>query len=171
MAQQTMRDRPGGGENESRAREPAKGRGSTVGELEDRLARTEELMLTHGRDRAAAAKVAAEYEVHFNTGLRWCRAVRERWQAEALARPGVDREQKKQEHIERFRVILVKALEGKRLRDAVAAAERIAQLDGYLIRVEHSGPNGGAIPLESKSDAELEARLKELEGIVGGSPR
>jgi hypothetical protein len=156
---------PAASENGSRARarghKRGGGRGGTAGEIEERLAATEAAMLVHAKDRDAARVVMAQFPVKHNTAMAYCRRVRERWKAEAEARKGVDREALRQMQLERYHMLLSIALgevqgeEGNgedaegaapnvrrpfSLKQAVAIADRIAQLHGFLTtKVEVSG--------------------------------
>lgn len=181
MARRVSAPEPGDSASRARAtsvRRASKRGGGTVtaAEQEERLAFTEEQMLELLSDRKAARAVVDEYKVHPNTALRYCRMVRERWRAEAGARDGANRTERLQEHRERFATIFRRSLDNESgsLKTAIAAAERLAQLDGFLTnKVEHSGPDGGPIPFKAEDlpDDKLDARIRELEAKLGGASR
>lgn len=147
------------------------GNGVTAAEAESRLADTESAMLRHAKDRDAAREVQRLHSVRYNTAMMWCRKVRERWKAEAEARPVGDRESERHEQIERYTDLYRRALEGGSLKVAVAAADRIAQLRGFLTnKVEVTGKDGGPLEfLQKMSDAQLEDIVRRArEGASGG---
>lgn len=81
-----------------------------------------------------------------------------------------------QELIEFWRLVAfgtLKDIEAKlgvapKLKDRIACAGALAdRLHGRPLQaVEHSGPNGGAIPYRGLADEELDARLRELQRQV-----
>lgn len=168
----------GASKNASRARDgepPAGSRGgrdTTAGDVEQRLLDTEEAMLRLLSDRKAAREMVSQHRVHYQTALKWCRMVRERWKADADARVGTDREVLRQQHIQRIAKIADDAdgPDGS-LKVRLAAAERLAQLDGFLTnKVEVTGKDGGPLEvLQKMSDAQLEEIVRRsAQGGAGG---
>jgi len=133
---------------------------ATKAEFEARLDRTEEIMLTGRSDGAAARELARECGVTTRQGLAYVARVRGRWREAAAAR-GVDPAEKYGEHRERFAFLFRTALETNQLRVAATAAERLAQLDGFL--------SGKAPPVGSAGISEDSEVAALLRGAIAAS--
>lgn len=98
----------------------------------ERLDATEMAMLRHLSDRGAAGEMMARYGVRRCTAQRWCLEVRRRWQTEAGRRLTTARAELLGEHRARLARIFCRAVAVHDYATALAAALRMAQLDGFL---------------------------------------
>lgn len=117
---------------------PSRARGGgriPASEIAKRLRDTEHIILLAGTDRRAAVSVAEKFGLSLAQAMEYCRRVRDAWRRDASEfweRYGRDPIEVREEHRQRFAMLFARALTDKNLKAALAAAERMGQLDGMF---------------------------------------
>lgn len=132
-----------------------------------RVDKAQEMLLLGATNRQVENHLIGRFDVSRRQARRYVDKVYERWRESAQEEDGRTIEEKRQQHEEMIRMILVGAAKRENLSLQLKAVEMLMKLSGthQPHKVEVTGKDGGPIDLKAMSDEELKRLIAEA-GVV-----
>ena len=132
-------------------------------ELELRIDAAEEILLVGATDRKAEKSLMTRFGVSRRTASRYVAKVYERWAERARQSDERTVEQKRQQHEEMIKGVMLRAAQRENLPLQLRSVELLMKLTGTneVSRIELSGSGGGPINFSHLSDEELKRLVSE----------
>lgn len=133
-----------------------------------RVDKAQEMLLLGATNRQVENHLIGRFDVSRRQARRYVEKVYERWRASAQDEDGRTIEEKRQQHEEMIRMILVGAAKRENLSLQLKAVEMLMKLSGtnQPSRLELTGKDGGPIDLKAMSDEDLKRLIAEA-GVGG----
>lgn len=128
-----------------------------------RIDKAQEMLLLGATNRQAENHLIHRFDVSRRQARRYVEKVYERWREAAVDEDGRTIEEKRQQHEEMIRMILVGAAKRENLSLQLKAVEMLMKLSGthQPNRLEVTGKGGGPIDLKAMSNEELKRLVAE----------
>ena len=135
-------------------------------ELELRIDKAQELLILGATDRMVEKSLMDRFNISRRTAARYIEKVYLRWKDAAKSEDGRSVAEKRQQHEEMIKAVLLRAAQRENLPLQLRGIELLMRLTGTneASRIELSGANGGPINLSSLSDEDLK-RLASEAGV------
>lgn len=128
-----------------------------------RVDKAQEMLLLGLTNRQVENHLIGRFDVSRRQARRYVDKVYERWRESASEEDGRSIEEKRQQHEEMIRIILVGAAKKENLMLQLKAVEMLMKLNGtnQPNKLEVTGKDGGPIDFKSMSDEDLKRLISE----------